>query len=107
MKPCLTPGCLNPRLPKRRICHDCNRQRQNAQHRARVSSINRARGVARKWPACKDCCHYRECKDGRLWVDGPLPCETLLDWEIGASYDTGDERSYYVIPLAIIYGVEA
>ena len=107
MKPCKTPNCPNPRLPKRRICHDCNRQRQNAQHRARVSSINRARGVARKWPACKDCTFLPKCRDERLWLNGPLPCETLLDWEIEAEYDTDSSPSYYVIPLPVRFGVEA
>lgn len=91
---CTTPGCPNPRLPKRRVCRDCDRLRQRNQERERCGT------QARKWPACEKCYHYRECKDGRLWVNGPLPCEELLDWEVGAQFDTG-ELSLRVWPAMV------
>lgn len=94
---CSTPDCTNPRLKGRRICADCNRLHQNAQHRERWA----AKYGQRRWPACHDCCHYQDCKGQRLWAkNAPLPCETLLDDEIGMEFETG-ELSLWVMPLSV------
>lgn len=54
-----------------------------------------------------DCVEWRRCRTGRLWVDGPLPCETLLKWEIENEFDGDSSPSYWVVPLVVRVAVEA
>lgn len=86
---CKTPGCPNPPAPKRRICTQCrNAQRGQAARRMRYERRNtQARpGSHGCTPGCPS---WAACVSGRLWVVGPVPCEGLLDDEIGQEYEAG------------------
>jgi len=51
---------------------------------------------------CNDLCSkWRQCIDDKLWLDGPLPCEGLLDDEIGVEFERDSSPSYWVIPLSV------
>src|SRR6185503_9780469 len=50
----------------------------------RVKGSNRKPGQHGCNPECTE---WRRCKAGRLWVDGPLPCEKLLPFEIENEFD--------------------
>lgn len=54
-----------------------------------------------------DCPEWRRCKAGRLWVEGPLPCETLLPFETKFEYEADSSPSYWVIPLEVRVNIEA
>lgn len=100
---CITPGCTNPRFPKRRICNQC-RNHQNgeaAKRKRRTEKVKRAK-LGPCGPTCQE---WRRCTEERLWVDGPLPCEAMLDFEVGVEFDTS-EPSYWVIPLTAVRVVE-
>jgi hypothetical protein len=101
--PCKTPGCPNPKLAGRRLCADCRRIQSAEWQRERYTPKAHS---TRPWPPCEKCAEYRRCKDERLWMS-QLPCEVLLDDEVGVMYDEGAERSYYVIPLPVRERVEA
>lgn len=54
-----------------------------------------------------DCVEWRRCRAGRLWVDGPLPCETLLKWEIENEFEDDSSPSLWTIPLTARVNMEA
>lgn len=58
-------------------------------------------------PCNPQCPEWRRCKAGRLWVDGPLPCETMLEWETENEFERDSSPSYWVIPLTVRVNVEA
>ena len=52
------------------------------------------------------CPGWRECNSQRLWAQAePLPCEGLLDDEIGVEYDT-NELTLWVMPLTVKVSLE-
>lgn len=55
-------------------------------------------------PACPE---WRGCKAGRLWVTGPVPCETLLPFEIGVEYEVDSSPTFWVMPLQVRVNVGA
>lgn len=84
---CVRPGCTNPRAWNRRIC---------AQH-ACIQS-NEAKKKRRQEPkkpgkdGCNiNCPQWFNCSINKLWLKfEPVPCESLLDDEIGMVYETGE-----------------
>lgn len=54
-----------------------------------------------------DCPEWQRCRAGRLWVDGPLPCETLLEWEVGLEYETDSLPTLGRMPVVGRVAVEA
>jgi hypothetical protein len=93
METCITPGCTNARDHNRRICNVCrNRQRGEAAKRKRRSNI---------YGPCNPACPgWQRCTEGRLWLDR-LPCETLLPFEVGVEFDTGD-LTLWRMPLLVM-----
>ena len=52
------------------------------------------------------CPGWQECNSQRLWAQAePLPCEGLLDDEIGVEYDT-NELTLWVMPLTVKVSLE-
>lgn len=105
---CITPGCTNPRTPKRRICNVCrNHQRGEAAKRRRQAEAAKRRRQAAKvkskvyGPCNPDCAGWRRCTGERLWVDGPLPCEKLLPFEVDYDYEKDSSPTLLVIPLRV------
>jgi hypothetical protein len=111
MTPCKTPGCPNPRAPKRRICTVCrNRINGEIAKRRRYALRRVLPGVAGKQkvygPCAPACPGWQDCTTGRLWIAGPLPCETLLEDEVGKEYEAGD-LTLWRIPLQVSVRIEA
>lgn len=42
-----------------------------------------------------------------MWVTGPMPCETLLDFEVGTEYETDSSPTLWVMPIQVRVNVEA
>lgn len=55
---------------------------------------------------CTGCLMLARCKIERLWLD-TLPCETQLDFEVGADYETDSSPTLWVMPLEVRVNVEA
>lgn len=54
-----------------------------------------------------ECPEWRGCKAGRLWVTGPVPCEVLLEWEVGLEYETDSLPTLGRMPIVGRVAVEA
>lgn len=102
---CKNPGCTNPRAPGQRICTVCrNRQRGKAAQRQR----QRERDHTGFFGCNTNCSNWQSCNAGRLWAKPePLPCENLLDDEIGYEYEAADGLAVWVMPLTVTVRVEA
>lgn len=50
-------------------------------------------------PLCRE---WRRCTRERLWVDGPLPCESTLDFEVGYEYESDSQPTLWTIPLTAV-----
>jgi hypothetical protein len=99
---CKTPGCPNPVASKRRICTVCrNRINGEIAKRRRYASKQKVYG-----PCAPACPGWQDCTTGRLWIAGPLPCEVLLDDEVGKQYEPGD-LTLWRIPLQVSVRIEA
>lgn len=58
-------------------------------------------------PCTPTCAGWKQCTEGRQWAKGPVPCETLLDDEIGVDFDPDATPSLWVIPLVVSVNVTA
>lgn len=111
---CANPECPNSnplpigRFPpsrgesRRELCDDCYRAyKREYQHLQRqkpaiaVPAQHHSRG-------CADCTMRRRCRKERLWIDGPLPCEGLLDDEIGVEFDPDSSPTVWRMPLLVM-----
>lgn len=69
-----------------------------------MTRINKKSGQRGCNPECPE---WRRCTGGRLWVTGPVPCEVLLDFEVGTEFETDSSPSLWVMPLQVRVVVEA
>lgn len=102
-RPCATPGCPYTRIHYRSVCAFCHSQQVNEAAKRRRGSHNRKAGTTFR---CNEGCRYwRDCTTERLWAKAdPLPCESLLDDEIGCEYE-GGELSVWIMPLKAVMRV--
>lgn len=113
LKTCITPNCDNPRDRNRRICTACRNHKNGeaAKRRRQAEAARRKRqaGKVKVYGPCNpDCAGWRQCTRERLWVDGPLPCETLLKFEVDYEYEKDSQPTIWVMPLtAVRLNIEA
>lgn len=92
---CVRPGCINPRVWNRRICVAHTYEQSNEAKKKRKQEPTKPGS-----DGCNPhCSAWKDCTINRLWAGfEPVPCEALLDDEIGMTYETG-ELSLFVVPV--------
>lgn len=68
---------------------------------ARINKKSGQRGCNPECPA------WQRCKGGRLWVTGPVPCETLLPFEVDVEYEADSSPTLGRMPTQARVNVEA
>lgn len=114
LRTCANPDCPNPNpLPldqfpiskgesRRNLCDTCYRAQKREYQRLQrqkpviaVPALHQSRG-------CNECSMRKRCRKERLWLNGPLPCEGLLDDEIGVEFEADSSPSLWTMPLMVM-----